>query len=509
MAEQFLHGVEVLDIDAGPRSIRTVKSAVIGIIGTAPNSQQEVKATLVTGTLAANNAIKLTSKLLGVIGNGISVRYVKPQANNAVLGVVVAGRNITVNLATGATGLVTSTAALVIAAITGNTAAAAMVTAANNGASSGAGLMLAQGTVYLSGGIDEAFPLNTPVLIAGSRKEAALLDVLGTQAGTLPVALDQIFDQAGAAVIVVRVDAGASDTETLANIIGGVNAGTGQFLGVQAFIGAESILGFSPRILLAPGFTHQRVNGNANAVVAELVGIATRLRAVICADGPDTTDADAVQYAGDWGSKRVYLCDPGVKRIDSNGDVVRAFNSPVVAGLIAQTDNTDGFWWSPSNRTINGIVGTSRAIDFQLGDVNSRANLLNEKNIATIIRSDGYRLWGNRTLSADPKWAFLNVVRTADMINDSILRAHRWAVDRNITKTYVQDVTESVNAYLRTLVALGAILGGKCWADPDLNSPSEIAQGKVYFDFDFTAPAPAEHITFRSHLVNDYLKEVF
>ena len=37
MPEQFLHGVEVLEILDGPRPIRTVASSVIGIIGTAPD----------------------------------------------------------------------------------------------------------------------------------------------------------------------------------------------------------------------------------------------------------------------------------------------------------------------------------------------------------------------------------------------------------------------------------------------------------------------------------------
>jgi len=100
------------------------------------------------------------------------------------------------------------------------------------------------------------------------------------------------------------------------------------------------------------------------------------------------------------------------------------------------------------------------------------------------------------------------VRRTADMINESLLRAHLWAVDRNITKTYIDEVTEGVNAYLRRLKALGAILGGRCWADADLNSPTSIADGKIYFNFDFTPPYPAEHIIFRSHLVDDYIEEI-
>ncbi|WP_429885381.1 phage tail sheath C-terminal domain-containing protein [Geoalkalibacter halelectricus] len=400
MSETFLHGVEVVEIDNGPRPIQTVRSSVIGLIGTAPDADPE------------------------------------------------------------------------------------------------------------------KFPLNTPVLIAGSRKEAAALDTTGDGAGTLPDAIDGIFDQAGAVVVVVRVEEGGSPEATRTNIIGGVDPDTGAYTGVQAFLAAETAVGAAPRILIAPGFTSERPEDPvtpgqylANPVVAELLGIADRLRAVIIADGPDSNDAAAVAYAGDFGSKRVYLVDPGVKVL-KGGEFVSEPASARVAGIIAKSDAERGFWWSPSNREMYGIVGTTRSIDFALGDANARANLLNEAKVATLIRQNGFRLWGNRTLAMDAKWAFLSVVRTADMINESLLRAHLWAVDRNITKTYLEDVTEGVNAYLRRLTALGAILGGKCWADPDLNTPENLAAGKVYFDFDFTPPTPAEHVTFRSRLVNDYFEEV-
>jgi uncharacterized protein len=401
MSTQFLHGVEVIEIDTGPRPIRTVRSSVIGIVGTAPDADAD------------------------------------------------------------------------------------------------------------------AFPLNTPVLIAGSRGEAAKLDMTGNGNGTLPNALDGIFDQIGALVVVVRVAEDENAATQLANVLGGVDGATGQYQGVQALLGAQSICGATPRILIAPGFTSDRPDDPegapgdklANPVVAELLGIAERLRAVIVADGPNTTDQDAIAYRGDWGSNRVYIVDPAVQVV-RGGVVVTEPSSPRVAGLIAKIDNDRGFWWSPSNQNINGIVGTHRPIDFTLGDRNSRANFLNENEVTTIIREDGFRLWGNRTTSSDPKWAFLSVRRTADIINDSLLRAHLWAVDRNITKTYLEDVAEGVNAYLRSLVAQGAILGGKCWPDPDLNSPANLSQGKVYFNFDFTPPYPAEHVIFRSILTNDYLEEL-
>lgn len=499
MSEQFLHGVEIVEIDDGARPISTVKSSVIGLIGTAPNSAPAATAALSTGVVASNNAITWTAVTPGIAANDVTIHLKDPKANSQALSVAVSGSAIVVNLATDGSGVITSTAAQVLAAIIASAPASLLVTAANTGASTGAGVVGASvKTQALSGGADEAFPLNTPVLIAGSRTQAAGLDTVGTKEGTLPDAIDAIFDQAGAMIVVVRVAEGVDAAATKSNIIG---SGT---TGVNAFLAAESVVKVKPRILIAPGFSHEQ------AVVAELLGIADQLKAVIIADGPNSTDANAISYRENFGSKRVYVVDPQVKVWDtvSNSEI----NQPVsarVAGIIAKSDNERGFWWSPSNREIYGIIGTSRAIDFALGDVNSIANYLNENEVATIIQKDGYRLWGNRTCSGDQKWAFLSVVRTADMIHESLMAAHMWAVDRNITKTYMDDVVEGVNDYLRHLVAVGAILGGKCWADEELNTPDQISQGKVYFDFEFTPPYPAEHITFRSHLVNDYIEELF
>ncbi|RRJ96866.1 phage tail protein [Opitutaceae bacterium TAV4] len=388
MPTDFLHGVEVLEVNNGPRAIRTVKTSVIGIVGTAPEAD---------------------------------------------------------------------------------------VT---------------------------AFPLNKPVLIAASRREAALLG----ETGTLPAALDDIFDQAGAVVIVVRVAPGEGATPeaiaaaTLTNIIGGV--GIDGSTGIQCLVDAESVVGFSPKILIATGFTDKK------ACADELLSIADRLRAIVVLDGPNTTDEAAITYAGDFGNARAFLVDPGVK-VFANGDETVRPASARVAGLIAKSDNDRGFWWSPSNQEILGITGTARPVDFLLGDPNSRANLLNEQNVATIIRQDGFRLWGNRTLSSDPKFAFLSTRRTADVIADSIKRGHMWANDRPVSRQLCESIADSVNSYLRSLVAMGAILGGVCWYDRADNENNELAQGKIRFRYKFTPPPPAERLTFVSETVEDYYDVIF
>jgi phage tail sheath protein FI len=81
-------------------------------------------------------------------------------------------------------------------------------------------------------------------------------------------------------------------------------------------------------------------------------------------------------------------------------------------------------------------------------------------------------------------------------------------VDRNIVKNYLTDVSESVNAFLATLKSQGAILQGKCYANKELNTAANIAEGKVYFDFSFTPAYPAEQVTFRAFLDNSDLESV-
>ena len=354
-----------------------------------------------------------------------------------------------------------------------------------------------------------AFPLNTPVLIAASRSEAAKLDTTGDKAGTLPRAIDAILDQAGAAIIVVRVaigegaDPAAILAATTTNVIGGTDA-DGNALGIQCLISAEPALGFTPRILLAPGFTDQK------AVADELLSVAGRLRAVVIIEGPDTTDAAAIAYRGEFDNARGYLVDPGVTVRGDDGSEVPVATSPFVAGLIAKIDSERGFWWSPSNNALLGVTSTARKIYFLLGDENSRANLLNEQDVNTIIRESGFRLWGNRTLAAlDKKFAFLPVRRTADMINDSLLRASLTFVDRPINKALVEAVTDTVNEYLRSLQSQGAILGGECWFDRDTNPNGELAQGVIRFRYKFQPPTPAEHLIYESAVVEEYFDVLF
>lgn len=346
---------------------------------------------------------------------------------------------------------------------------------------------------------ESAFPLNTPVLLAG--KETTKIAKLG-DSGTLPDVMTGIFASGvGAMVVVIRVEENADSAMQLANVIGGIDTTTAERTGVEALLDAQSKLQVMPKILIAPTFT------NEQGVVNALLPIANKLKAIILAEAPSTTEEAAIAYASQFDSARIYMVDPRVVVTKDGADAVVA-NSSYVAGHIVRIDNEYGWHYSPSNHVVYGISNTERAIDFD-GTATCRANYLNENKVATIINDDGFRLWGNYSLSSDTKWQFLSVRRTADMINESIKIAHKWAVDRGITKTLVDDVVMAVNSYLRILVRQEKILGGKCWANADDNPASEVTQGKLNINFDFTAVYPAQHIVINSKLTNDYIEEIF
>ena len=302
--------------------------------------------------------------------------------------------------------------------------------------------------------------------------------------GTLTAAMNMIRKHSNAPVVVVAVD-----PSHVADAHGNASTFTLGFRLLQA----ESELGVRPAILA------QNLVGH---VEDDLISIGNKLGATVHLDGPNTNDAAAVSGVATHSSTRAEYHDPAI--VDDSDNVVGA---SVAAAAIASTLN---FWESASNKVVLGIKKLSRPISWAQGDATSQAQLLNDAKVGTIIRSNsGYRLWGGLTTGADAQLKFLCVTRTDDVIAKSIQEAFLWAVDMGITKTFVEDVLESVNAFLRDLKARGAIVDGRAWADKALNSPTSIALGNLYIDYDFTPVYPAYAITMRRHLTNQYLTQLF
>jgi phage tail sheath protein FI len=351
----------------------------------------------------------------------------------------------------------------------------------------------------------------TPGVLGGGTAKAGELVLLTSEREAIAAfgadsaitkAAKAIYVRAKAVIVAVGVAKLEDPALQTSAIIGGVLAG-GQRTGLQALLDGKSKHNAQPKLLIAPK------HSATQAVATAMDALAAKLRAIAIIDGPNTTDEDVLAYAQEFGSKRVYLVDPGVQYWDTvTSETIDAPGSAWVAGLFAWSDATYGYWASPSNKEFVGITGTSRPIEYLDGDETCRANLLNNAHVATIIRDGGYRLWGNRTLSSDPKWSFVTRVRTCDILMDAIQAGHKWAVDRSITKTYVKDVTEGLQAFMRDQKNAGAIINFEVYPDTEMNTASQLEQGKVYWRIRFTDVPPAENPNFLIEVTNEWLTEV-
>jgi len=466
MPEQFFHGVEIVQIDTKWRPIETVKSSVIGLIGTAPG--------------ADDTKYPLNEPVL-LLGN----RYQTAELGDA------------------------GTLKDAVDAIYDHIGAWIVVVRVEEGADLNESLANIVGDYSARSGVHAFYKAEpelkvTPrILIApgytSQRMSDGITQINVTNGGTgytdqTTVTINDTADGVGAKAV-PQITAGAITGITVTNP--GLNYDQATTTVTITDPGGGT------------GATAEVTVGDAaNPVVAELLGIAARLRAVIIADG-GTVAEDSVTYRNDWGSERILVVDNQPLFFDTQLEAhVAQPPSARVAGLQALIDNTEGFWVSPSNHVLQGVTGTSRPVDFNLSDPNSEAAYLNANQVATIIHRQGYRLWGNRGCSADPLWAFWSVGRVRDMIYESMERAMLWAVDKPISTELYEALAEQVNAYLRRLKAQGAIVGGEAWIDPNFNTPDMLVQGKVTFSFDFEPVAPAEHITGRAHREPGYYQDL-
>lgn len=335
--------------------------------------------------------------------------------------------------------------------------------------------------------LNAAFPLNTPVLVTDVRKA---IGEAGT-GGTLKPSLEAIYDQCSPIVIVVRVavDAQAQDAATIGS--------AGDYSGLYALLAAESVTGFRPRVIGAPGLDTQ-------AVTTALTTVAGKLRAMVYAAADGDTVAEAVTYRENFAARELMLLWPNWSN-DFPGDAVAR-----ALGLRAKIDEETGWHKTLSNVAVGGVTGVSQSLFFDIQDPTTDVAALNDAQITTLVRSPsgGFIYWGNRTCSDEPLFAFESAVRTSQILQDEIAEGLIWASDKPLTAFLVKDVLETINARIRSLVVQQRLIGGRAWFDPALNSQVDLAAGKLVIDYEFTPAAPLEGLELNQRITDKYYADL-
>ena len=243
--------------------------------------------------------------------------------------------------------------------------------------------------------------------------------------------------------------------------------------------------------------------GAANGLASSIEDLAQELGGVAILDGPGTDLDDILIAETLYGGKHIIMADPHIYQAFDEDNTVPP--SPTLAAAMAVNDYTNGYWSSPSNMPLAGVLNTSR--DISHGFEGSEADVLNDQGVTTIIKDGGFLWWGNESLNpTDTAFQFVQIYRTEQAIIEALRISLRSFIDRNITLRFFEGVAQSCNAFLADLTSKGAITGGECYPDGDVNTAANIKSGVAGFVVRWSGVYPAQTIRIKLELTEDFLE---
>ena len=291
---------------------------------------------------------------------------------------------------------------------------------------------------------------------------------------------------------------------TSADIIGGVDALTGERTGIELIEEVFPEFGKLPGIILVPRYGENPAVANVAIAKAELFNLNFKCMAYLDVPKDTATSTDAVAYKQNFGSPHAVFFYPYVKEGDREVPL-----SIHAAGLTAKVDYENGGvpFESPSNKELF-ITGPTKVFPIQ------EANYLNEQGIVTVNRiMTGWKLWGNRTSAfpgnTDIKDAFIPCRRMANWIENNLVLNTWQKVDDPMNRRLITSVKDSTNIWLNGLTGMQMLLGARVEFLEEENPETDLTNGIIRFHIYYLAPPPAETIEFKLEVDTSYLNNLF
>ena len=173
-----------------------------------------------------------------------------------------------------------------------------------------------------------------------------------------------------------------------------------------------------------------------------------------------------------------------------------------IAGVYARVDQTLGVHHAPANVDVMGVMGLERVIsDREQGLIN-----LDGVNALRIFPGEGsVVVWGARTTAGknETDWTYVSVRRLMLYIEESIEEGIRWAVFKPNDRPLWQSLKRTIGDFLERVWRDGGLAGRtreeayRVRIDEGLNTPADIAKGRLYIEIRVAPVRPAEFIIVR------------
>lgn len=173
-----------------------------------------------------------------------------------------------------------------------------------------------------------------------------------------------------------------------------------------------------------------------------------------------------------------------------------------VAGIYSRTDNGRGVHKAPAGT--EAVVGGAFGVERSLSDVEQGQLNLQGVNVIRVFAGGGRPyVWGARTTSTDANWQYVNTRRLFLFIEESIEASIRWAVFEPNNLQLWQKLRRTITEFLTRVWRDGALFGATAQEafyvriDNTLNTPTELALGRLNIEIGLRPSYPAEFIVVR------------
>lgn len=302
------------------------------------------------------------------------------------------------------------------------------------------------------------------------------------------------------------------------DVIGGYEVSTHKNKGLELIDDVFAKYTEAPDLIICPNWSKDSEVAAAMSAKAENINGLFEAHAIIDTDTGATGGATYYSDVPAWKkSKNIMkvnelLCFPKLKLGD------RVFNySSQLAGLIAQTDNTEALGGgtpceSASNKSLqaDSMVledGTEVVLDIQ------KANFLNDNGVITALNFyNGWVSWGNWSAcypaNTDPVDYFYCISRMFKWVAKTVTLSYWNYVDRKLTRRLIDTILQGVNDWLNSLTAEEIILGGRVEMREDENSTTSLMAGKAKFHIYITPPSPMVQMEYTLEYDVSYLQNL-
>lgn len=287
---------------------------------------------------------------------------------------------------------------------------------------------------------------------------------------------------------------------TREDIVGGVNATTGQETGLELVRQIYPKLGMVPGILLAPGWSQDAVVAAALQAKAEEINgnydCSTYLDIAADESGATVyTSAKSAKETMGASSPHAAVFWP----MGAIGNKIYCL-SAMAAAETAYTDASNGDvpHESPSNKDLKITATVLKDGTEVLLDQQQANDVLNANGIITAINANGFKLWGNNTAAypstTDPKDRWLAVRRFFDWDGNNFICTYFQKVDKPGNKRLIQSIVDSQNIVGNGYVARDYCAGYRVEFKSEENPVTNLLAGHLTVHTYLAPYVPAEFI---------------